>query len=135
MSEEWAKRLLCPDGSCVGVIGPDGRCNACGKTAASAGDEAGGGVSVTAHDAIASQASLPATTTGEAGAVAIGDDHDQPDDDEAGPSEQADSSERAAAPAAGATTDDWDRRQLCSDGACVGVIAEGKCTVCGRSPA
>jgi hypothetical protein len=23
-------RVLCPDGSCVGVIGPDGRCKVCG---------------------------------------------------------------------------------------------------------
>jgi hypothetical protein len=28
------KRRLCPDGSCVGVINPDGRCTECGRTAA-----------------------------------------------------------------------------------------------------
>lgn len=27
------KRKLCPDGTCVGVIGPDGRCNLCGCAA------------------------------------------------------------------------------------------------------
>jgi hypothetical protein len=27
------KRRLCPDGACVGVIGPDGRCKVCGKQA------------------------------------------------------------------------------------------------------
>jgi hypothetical protein len=26
-----ADRRLCPDGSCIGVIGPDGRCRACGR--------------------------------------------------------------------------------------------------------
>jgi hypothetical protein len=26
-------RRLCPDGACVGVIGPDGRCGECGRTA------------------------------------------------------------------------------------------------------
>lgn len=28
---EWADRRLCSDGNCIGVIGPDGRCNECGK--------------------------------------------------------------------------------------------------------
>ncbi|MFC1856521.1 hypothetical protein ACFL9U_00655 [Thermodesulfobacteriota bacterium] len=28
---EWEKRTLCCDGSCIGVIGPDGRCKECGK--------------------------------------------------------------------------------------------------------
>jgi len=30
-SFDFAKRLLCSDGSCIGVIGPDGRCKECGK--------------------------------------------------------------------------------------------------------
>jgi hypothetical protein len=25
-------RVLCPDGACVGVVGPDGRCRVCGRT-------------------------------------------------------------------------------------------------------
>ena len=29
--EEWARRKLCRDESCIGVIGPDGRCKECGK--------------------------------------------------------------------------------------------------------
>jgi len=28
---------------------------------------------------------------------------------------------------------DWDNRVLCRDGACIGTIVEGKCTVCGLS--
>jgi hypothetical protein len=28
---EWEHRVLCSDGSCIGVIGPDGRCKECGK--------------------------------------------------------------------------------------------------------
>jgi len=27
----WENRTLCGDGACIGVIGPDGRCNECGK--------------------------------------------------------------------------------------------------------
>lgn len=30
------KRRLCPDGSCIGVVGPDGRCGECGRTAGAA---------------------------------------------------------------------------------------------------
>ena len=30
--EEWENRVLCRDESCIGVIGPDGRCKECGKT-------------------------------------------------------------------------------------------------------
>ncbi|NVB78939.1 MAG: hypothetical protein HOV81_11125 [Kofleriaceae bacterium] len=33
-SPEWEDRKLCPDGSCVGVIGPNGTCNVCGRSAA-----------------------------------------------------------------------------------------------------
>ena len=28
---EWENRTLCSDESCIGVIGPDGRCQECGK--------------------------------------------------------------------------------------------------------
>ncbi len=30
-NEDWEKRTLCIDESCVGTIGPDGRCRECGK--------------------------------------------------------------------------------------------------------
>jgi rubredoxin len=29
--DPWADRTLCIDGSCIGIIGPDGRCKECGK--------------------------------------------------------------------------------------------------------
>lgn len=28
---DWQNRILCSDESCIGVIGPDGRCKECGK--------------------------------------------------------------------------------------------------------
>ena len=31
--DDWAKRRLCPDGNCIGVIGPDGKCKECGRPA------------------------------------------------------------------------------------------------------
>ena len=27
----WENRVLCSDGNCIGVIGPDGKCKECGK--------------------------------------------------------------------------------------------------------
>jgi hypothetical protein len=37
-----SERRLCPDGACVGVIGPDGRCSECGRATSGepAADEA-----------------------------------------------------------------------------------------------
>lgn len=29
--DAWENRILCVDESCIGVVGPDGRCNECGK--------------------------------------------------------------------------------------------------------
>jgi hypothetical protein len=29
---DWENRVLCSDESCIGVIGPDGRCKECGKS-------------------------------------------------------------------------------------------------------
>ena len=34
---DWDNRELCSDGSCIGVIGKDGKCNECGKAAGSGG--------------------------------------------------------------------------------------------------
>ena len=32
--DDWENRTLCIDESCIGVIGPDGRCKECGKPSA-----------------------------------------------------------------------------------------------------
>ena len=29
--DDWEHRVLCSDGNCIGVIGPDGKCKECGK--------------------------------------------------------------------------------------------------------
>jgi len=29
--DDWENRVLCPDESCIGVIGPDGLCKECGR--------------------------------------------------------------------------------------------------------
>jgi hypothetical protein len=30
-NEDWEKRILCGDESCIGTIGPEGHCKECGK--------------------------------------------------------------------------------------------------------
>lgn len=80
-------RELCPDGSCIGVLGPDGRCSECGRTR----EQAASGVD----------------PEGAAGGDAPLDTIETSFDDE---------------------------RQLCPDGACIGVIGpDGRCKECGRS--
>jgi len=32
-ADDLEQRQLCPDGACIGVIGPDGRCKECGRAA------------------------------------------------------------------------------------------------------
>ncbi|NLA41483.1 MAG: hypothetical protein GX874_08760 [Smithella sp.] len=93
-NEDWEKRILCSDESCIGTVGPDGKCRECGKPF---------------------EGVLP-------------EDHGQsalqtPDSAEENP----------AAPEEAASDDDWEKRVLCSDGACIGVIGpDGKCKECGK---
>ena len=104
------KRRLCPDGSCIGVVGDDGRCKVCGR-------DAGGGKIAAANGAAAMPVADEAAFDS-----AIDDDHDDNDTELA-----------ADAPEPGAPTFDSARR-LCSDGSCVGVISsDGKCNVCGQA--
>lgn len=46
--EDWGKRTLCSDESCIGTIGTDGKCKECGKIYEGELPEAGGAVVVKA---------------------------------------------------------------------------------------
>ncbi len=37
---EWERRVLCSDESCIGTIGPDGKCKECGLPYAEGGPDA-----------------------------------------------------------------------------------------------
>ena len=103
---DWENRTLCKDESCIGVIGPDGRCKECGKKyegtlpetmVADNETRTGGEVETRTGPDIEAQPSADTTPGGETGA------------------------------------DDWARRQLCSDGNCIGVIGpDGRCKECGK---
>jgi len=82
---EPARRELCPDGGCIGLIGADGRCKVCGTVSPSA-------------VADPRRQGMIASADGEEDGAAAEDD-----------------------------------RELCPDGACIGLIADdGRCNVCGR---
>jgi hypothetical protein len=104
-SDEWENRQLCSDGNCIGVIGPDGRCKECGKPGEAGAPPA---------DVAAAVLEEPAV-----------DEHEDPEEPtgEDGFEEPEVSGD-----------DDWDNRQLCPDGNCIGVIGpDGRCKECGLS--
>ena len=57
-----SRRRLCPDGACVGVIGPDGKCSECGRTASGepAPDES---IAMGTDESIATETDDPVTET------------------------------------------------------------------------
>jgi hypothetical protein len=102
---EWEQRTLCSDESCIGVIGPDGRCKECGLPYT-------GGPSGNIEQ-----------TPVEADFEEVVEDEDADEDlEEFSEDEDAD-----------VTDLDWEQRTLCSDESCIGVIGpDGRCTECGK---
>jgi hypothetical protein len=107
-NSEWDQRILCSDGNCIGIIGADGRCKACGlpydgqRPLAVADTEA-------TEDTVDS---LPDDNPANAQDDPLGDD-----------------------PATGtdAPDGDWENRTLCIDESCIGVIGpDGRCKECGK---
>lgn len=130
---EWDQRQLCPDGSCIGVIGPDGTCKVCGHAAPNWGDERNRGlIDPPDEDEEADDEDL----TGGDGEDDDDEDGDKNGDDDDDEDEDDDDDDDDAAPepsVAAASRDDWAARRLCSDGSCIGVIGpDGRCKVCGR---
>jgi hypothetical protein len=127
---EWDQRQLCPDGGCVGVIGPDGTCKVCGRVAPNWGDERNRGLNPPEDDLGAAEDdgdddALGANGDGHGEA---GEDEDE-DEDEAGEDGEA----GAGAENGEAPDGEWPERELCSDGTYIGVIGgNGRCKVCGK---
>jgi hypothetical protein len=73
---EWGTRQLCPDGSCIGLIGGDGRCKVCGRAAngASPGGAQEASAAMAATDSPAAAAAIGFTVVTTDGAVATTDD-------------------------------------------------------------
>jgi len=104
-TEDWENRTLCSDESCIGTIGPDGLCKECGNPYTRVLQ------SVPAEGVILSE-----TTSNEIGSIS-------PDQEISQDNTSGDSS----------ADEEWEKRVLCSDGCCIGVIGpDGKCKECGK---
>jgi len=92
--EDWEKRILCSEESCIGTIGPNGKCRECGKPY---------------------EGELPAEH-GESGEQTVAVEEQKP-----------------VSSTTDTDSDDWDKRVLCSDESCIGIIGpDGKCKECGK---
>lgn len=101
------RRELCPDGACIGVIGSDGRCGECGKSAPGGSRAAQPGSAASSQDE--------------------GNDTDADNDSDLA---LTDPSEPSDEPGDDAPV--VEERELCPDGACIGVIgSNGRCKECG----
>lgn len=121
---DWEHRILCNDGNCIGVIGMDGRCKVCGKVFTGKLPENFG---VKAEDETA--VSLPDTATGES-LLDSREAEDVPDnvDNRTNQDEENDDDDEADE-----LEPDWEKRILCIDENCIGVIGpDGKCKECGK---
>lgn len=100
--DEFLHRQLCPDGSCIGVLGSDGKCKECGMVDAEA-----------------------TTDPRLRGFKKESVDTPPPEALARVQHQQSDAAEDDAPP-------DFDDRRLCPDGACIGVVGpDGICGECG----
>ena len=92
-NEDWEKRILCSDESCIGTIGPDGKCKECGK------------VYEGKLQAEPNVQKVEKVTLDKQKQDLVNSESD----------------------------DDWDKRVLCGDESCIGIIgSDGKCKECGK---
>lgn len=106
---DWENRTLCSDESCIGVIGPDGRCKECGKLY---------------------EGEVRENDAGDQEDYAFEPEADTVDDDENdfGQPEEEDALDEDEN-----DDTDWESRTLCSDESCIGVVGpDGRCKECGK---
>jgi len=144
---EPARRELCPDGTCIGLIGPDGRCKVCGAVGASAvsdprhrgmrqtreGDEAGDESSDLDSERELCPDGACVGVIGPDGRCAVcGTPRADGAADSSGAAEPGTAVTAEGGGAGSAGEDDDEDRELCPDGSCIGLIGpDGKCKVCG----
>jgi hypothetical protein len=108
LDRHWKNRVLCSDESCIGVIGPNGRCKECGRQF---------------------EGKLPADFNSD-DSDAIPEDGGTIDPgatDKYTPDPEHETETEA-------TDDEWSQRTLCSDESCIGVIGpDGRCKECGKA--
>lgn len=117
--QEWESRVLCSDGNCIGVIGPDGRCKECGKPY----DE-----NEQTYQYENKEEEIPDAHLSEENMISD-EKNFYPED----PEMLNISTDEIETETASESESDWDKRILCSDGNCIGVIGpDGRCKECGK---
>jgi hypothetical protein len=107
---EWEQRTLCSDESCIGVIGPDGRCKECGLPYESEKQQ--------------DFSEEHAASDSEAEEEVAEDDEDDEGDEEVAEDDEDDEEDVV-------TDIEWKQRTLCRDESCIGVIGpDGRCKEC-----
>jgi hypothetical protein len=130
---DWDQRTLCPDEACIGLIGRNGKCKVCGKSAPGAAGtpDAETEAETDAEDEDEDDEDDEDGEYEDDDEDGEYEDDDDDDDDEADAEDDDDGKIAAEAPSS--TDPDWNQRRLCPDDACIGVIgANGMCKVCGR---
>ncbi len=138
---DFALRTLCPDGGCVGLMGPDGSCKECGlvsdnvlsdprlrglKTPAiedSEESEINGDEEQSEHDP-----SDEEEDSEDEEEDSEDEEEDSEDEEEGSEDEEEDESSEQDSKEPG----EFAERRLCPDGSCIGVIGlSGTCNECG----
>jgi hypothetical protein len=115
---EWEQRRLCRDESCIGVIGPDGRCKECGLPF-----EEGPSDRIEEEPGMEN---MEASETEEESEEYETEEEFKEDETE----EQLEDVEENGEEALDL---EWEQRTLCSDESCIGVIGpDGRCKECGK---
>jgi hypothetical protein len=115
---EWEQRTLCRDESCIGVIGPDGRCKECGLPF-----EEG------PSDEIEEEPAMENKDESETGEELEEYDTEEELEEDETEEELEDVEENGEEK----LDLEWEQRTLCSDESCIGVIGpDGRCKECGK---
>lgn len=117
MDDKWENRVLCSDESCVGTIGPDGRCRYCKKPyEGRLPENFGEDINAASNGEDDPENSIEKEASVDQSDIENNDNQDDPD------AENDDDG----------IDDDWENRILCSDESCVGTVGKnGRCRVCG----
>jgi hypothetical protein len=109
---DWNQRILCSDGNCIGIIGADGRCTECGRP----------------YDG---ERPLPVA---EPAAADEGADASPADRQITAETDRVSAdSVLDTQSTAGENDDVWEKRTLCVDESCIGVVGpDGRCKECGK---
>jgi hypothetical protein len=112
---EWENRVLCSDESCIGTIGPDGRCRECGRP-----------YNGILPDRTETGPTHEAAANGDREAGASGESHASTSAGDKSIGNDSDS-------VTSVTDDEWESRTLCPDESCIGIIGpDGSCKECGK---